>query len=314
MESNLGIPNGVDETEVRAEMRRAEPAPLKQLGAGLGIYLLAQFASTIIIAASTLTAGANAFDSAAAFTENPIAVSIALGASAVVSVVGFLVAVPRLTGRRAFELRGPRAWPELARGLLLGFAPMAVAVGILALLGVYRVSDVSLNVGLLTGLMIGVGAAFAEEIFFRGFLLRVLDKQFGSWAALIVVSLLFGALHLTNPGATVWGAIAITLVAGPLLNGAYLLTRRLWLPIGIHLAWNASQSGLFGINVSGVGTGRGLLEAELIGPVWLTGGSLGIEGSVVLVMLGTVAGVTVTLLAYKCGRMLPRRSRRGSIA
>lgn len=108
-------------------------------------------------------------------------------------------------------------------------------------------------------------------------------------------------------------ASAIVLAAGPLLNAAYLLTRRLWLPIGIHLAWNAAQSALFGIDVSGSGSGRGLFESELRGAEWLSGGSMGIEGSIVLVAIGTAFGVGLTVLAHRRGRMLPGHGRQEAV-
>ncbi|MFT4200229.1 lysostaphin resistance A-like protein [Gordonia sp. (in: high G+C Gram-positive bacteria)] len=276
----------------RDDLLRPEPRPWWQLLAGIVIYAVAQLAAGFV---------------AGLFAVSAQGTMAGLAVAALLSIAGFLAVVPRLTGRPAYELRGPGATREFGLGLVLGAATMCLAVGVLAAVGSYRVVDVGLGSGIGVGLMIGVGAAFAEEIFFRGFLLRLLDKRFGSWPATIVVSLLFGAVHLGNPQATVWGAVAIVLAAGPLLCGAYLFTRRLWLPIGIHLSWNAVQSGVFGINVSGVGSGRGLIESELTGPAWLSGGSMGIEGSVVLVALALALGLGFLVLAQRRGCMLPRR-------
>lgn len=326
-------------TTLQLDLGRPEPKPVKQFLAGLGVFLVAQVASAFVLAAFAIVAlfGDLATDAGAAesislemsadadgmqvdgfelgdiLALSPAGTAAGLAVGAALSVLGFLLVVPRLSGRRAFELTGPRAWREFGIGLAIGAAPIVLAVGVLALVGSYRVTDVSLNWGILAGVMIGVGAAFAEEVFFRGFMLRLLDKRFGSWVALAGVSLVFGLIHLTNPGATLWGAIAIVLAAGPLLNAAYLLTRRLWLPIGIHLAWNAAQSALFGIDVSGSGSGRGLFESELRGAEWLSGGSMGVEGSIVLVAIGTAFGVGLTVLAHRRGRMLPGRGRREAV-
>ena len=73
---------------------------------------------------------------------------------------------------------------------------------------------------------------------------------------------------------TWFSAIAIMLEAGVLLGSAYFLTRRLWLPIGLHIGWNFTQGGVFGIAVSGHPS-SGLLQAVLSGPTWLSGGAFG---------------------------------------
>lgn len=141
--------------------------------------------------------------------------------------------------------------------------------------------------------MLGVGPALIEEIFFRGVLLRLLDQRFGSMVALAATSLFFGRAHLANPEGTVAGALAIALEAGLMLGAAFLLTRRLWLAIGIHLAWNFFQGGVFGGNVSGsdLNESGGLFRSELSGPDWLTGGTIGVEGSVVAVLICVAAGL-----------------------
>jgi hypothetical protein len=97
--------------------------------------------------------------------------------------------------------------------------------------------------------------------------------------ALVISVLLFGLAHLGNPNATLYGAAAIGIEGGMLLGVAYLLTRRLWLPIGIHFGWNFIQAGVFGPNLSGHEV-ESLLQSRLSGPELLSGGALGVEGSV----------------------------------
>jgi uncharacterized protein len=110
---------------------------------------------------------------------------------------------------------------------------------------------------------------------------------------------------LLNHGATLLNAGAVMLEAGILLAAAYMLTRRLWLCIGIHFAWNFTQGGIFSAAVSG-GTANGLLEAKLVGPVWLTGGAFGAEASVVAVVVCLAAGLLLLLAARRKGHvMLP---------
>ena len=91
----------------------------------------------------------------------------------------------------------------------------------------------------------------SEELLFRGILFRWIEEFGGSWAALIVTSVLFGAAHLVNPNATYIAAVGIAVEAGVMLGAAYMLTRSLWFPMGIHAAWNFTQGEIFDIPVSG---------------------------------------------------------------
>jgi hypothetical protein len=87
-------------------------------------------------------------------------------------------------------------------------------------------------------------------------------------------------------------AIAIMVEAGVFLSAAYMLTRRLWLPIGIHAGWNFAQGGIFGVSVSGTGA-TGILQSTLTGPVWLSGGEFGAEASVVAIAICGTLGIAL---------------------
>ena len=88
-----------------------------------------------------------------------------------------------------------------------------------------------------------------------------------------------------------------------ILAAAYLLTRRLWFAIGIHAAWNFTQSGIFSVPTSGIPM-HGLFVAELSGPPWLTGGAFGVEASAVAVALCTAFGLSLLALAARRGRFV----------
>jgi membrane protease YdiL (CAAX protease family) len=90
----------------------------------------------------------------------------------------------------------------------------------------------------------------------------------------------FALLHWQNPGATVVST-ANTALAGVWLAVAYLRTRSLWFPLGIHWSWNLVQGPVLGLAVSGQNfSSHTLLHATDLGPAWLTGGRYGIEGGV----------------------------------
>jgi membrane protease YdiL (CAAX protease family) len=154
---------------------------------------------------------------------------------------------------------------------------------VLAAIGVYQVDGWNPVAVLAPALAAAVLAGVFAELLVRGLLFRVVEQAQGTWVALASSAVVFGALHLFNPGATVVTAAAIALQAGVLLGLAYVVTRRLWLPIGLHVAWNAIQGGVFGSPASGIPT-EGLLRSQLTGPALLSGGGFGVEGSVVTVL------------------------------
>ena len=232
----------------------------------------------------------------------------------VMTVWGYRLLIRWTARRRAFEMSGPDALHELAVGMGLGTGLMCAVFGILALVGAYRISRVGWSEGILVGAEAGVLGGFTEEMLMRGVALRLIETRLGSLWALTLTSFIFGLLHLFNPEASLYDCLAIVLEAGLLLGACYLLTRRLWLSIGVHSAWNFVQGGIFGSDISGTGSGRGLFEAAFSGPDWLTGGDMGVEGSVVTVVVCTVAGVVVLLTARRRGMLVPRRSRRTVVA
>jgi len=188
---------------------------------------------------------------------------------------------------------------NLGLGLLAGFAIMALAVGVAAAIGVYRITgpgDTSTLVLELVGTAIVPG--FMEELFFRGILFRWLEEFGGSWLALLLTSALFGAAHLGNPNATAFSAFCIAVEAGVLLGAAYMVTRSLWLPMGLHAAWNFTQGEIFDIPVSGTKV-HGFVTARLSGDPLLTGNGFGLEASLIAIVIATVFGLWLLWLAIR---------------
>ena len=132
---------------------------------------------------------------------------------------------------------------------------------------------------------------------------RHLEDFGGSWFALALTSALFGVAHIFNPNATFFSSFAIAVEAGILLGGAYMLTRSLWAPIGLHAAWNFTQGQVFDVPVSGI-DGTGLVEAKLSGPELLSGGTFGLEASVIALVIATGAGIWLVVRAVRAGHVL----------
>lgn len=220
-------------------------------------------------------------------------------------VVASYTAYVRVIEKRAVtELSGPHAAPEFGAGLLFGAMLFCTTIGILAALGVYQVTGNNGWAAMLRFLPACILAGFLEEILIRAILFRILERWLGSWIALGLSALVFGALHLFNPGANLLDGAAIALEAGVLLAAAYMVTRRLWLCIGMHIAWNFTQGGIFSVAVSGGGGQGGFFQSRMVGPEWLTGGAFGAEASVAALAVCLAAGVALLVVAAKKGHVM----------
>jgi membrane protease YdiL (CAAX protease family) len=216
--------------------------------------------------------------------------------------IGFVHFVER---RPVSELALPGAGRELGIGLLIGAGLYTACVLILMLLGIYRIDGTNSVRFMLPALAMALSSGVFEELLFRGVLFRIIEESLGSWVALLISCLLFGFMHLVNPQGTIEGALFISIEAGVLLAAAYMLTRRLWLSMGFHFAWNYTQSGIFSGIVSGNDAAQGLIKATITGPDVLTGGSFGLESSLIAFLLCTSTGVILLIMAIRQGKIVP---------
>jgi uncharacterized protein len=225
---------------------------------------------------------------------------VALTWSVALALFAIIVLVERTTaGRSLAQIGFPRknAARDFAFGLLIGAALFCGVIVQLALTGHYRVEAVHITSDLAIAVLLFLPGAAIEEMLFRGVLFRLLEEWIGTWIALIVSAALFGLAHLANPGATAESAFAIALEAGVLLGLAYIVTRNLWLPIGLHFAWNFCEGPVFGTTVSGGHAAlKSAVTAHLDGPTWLTGGTFGPEAGICAILASLVA--SVAFLAY----------------
>jgi membrane protease YdiL (CAAX protease family) len=225
--------------------------------------------------------------------------------------LAYVKAVRFVEHREVAELARDGAVADVRRGTLIGLALFALTIGIIATFGGYHAGWGSIGVMITTfGLLAAL--AIAEELIFRGVLFRIVEEMAGTWGALIVSALTFGALHLVNPDATVWGALAIAIEAGLMLGSAYAATRTLWLPIGMHFGWNLAEGGIFGVTVSGSHGTVGLLKGTMTGSAVLTGGSFGPEASLVAILTCGIPTILFLRLAARRGRIHPRKIHRPS--
>ena len=198
------------------------------------------------------------------------------------------------------DLSLKRLIPHTLLGILVGFLFMILVVSTIVATGSATVdwkgfsADKQFSV-----LMMFLTVAVGEEMIFRGVVFRWIDERWNTWVALLVSAIFFGWIHISNDNATWWSSLAIAIEAGLLLGAAYKWSGTLWLPIGIHWAWNYTQGNIFGFAVSGTDAGTTLLVPTTYGPDIITGGAFGPEASIVAVLLGTLITIVFLFNRYR---------------
>ena len=197
------------------------------------------------------------------------------------------------------------AWKDIAVGTLLGAVPVSLLMGLAVIGGYGSVSSGGMNVEnfvsmLLPMLTAGFLLAAWEEFVLRGYLLRQLSLGFNPAAAVVITGLLFGLMHSGNPGAN-WQGLLYTAIGGILMGWLVLRSGSLWLLIGYHFGWNATASGLFGLELSGFEEKGSIFHSTVSGADWLTGGSYGFEASLPAVIFEVLVLSTALLLIRRKG-------------
>lgn len=197
---------------------------------------------------------------------------------------------------------------DLVWGLILGAFALVLAILIGVTFGGLSfqfnrdagTTSILLTLGVLFAVFVVAGAF--EEAFFRGYMLQTFARARLAWLAIVITSIFFAFGHLNNPGANYFSTIN-TVLAGVWFSVAYLKTRTLWFPFGLHMIWNWLQGAIFGIEVSGL---KHLAAAPLLqeidrGPAWLTGAEYGIEGGIA----STIAIIFSIVLIYFLPNLKP---------
>ena len=223
----------------------------------------------------------------------------------IVSFVALLLlyaAFVRLIERRPaheISLRGAPA--ELGGGILIALGLVGIMALILSASRVYRIEETGPAIVLLNALFLFGFGAFMQELLFSIMLFRLVEEWLGTVAGVAIIAATFALMHLINGNATVWSTLALML-GQLLLVGAFIYTRRLWLVWGIHWGWNFFQDGVLGMPNSGITSLPSWIKATITGPSWLTGGTYGLETSIVALMLTLSLAAIVLRRATRAGQ------------
>lgn len=170
------------------------------------------------------------------------------------------------------------------QGIFLGLCEVSLLVGLIAAFGGYSFGSLALHGSSLIGwglrwAVTFVLVGFSEEFMFRGYVQYTLTRGIGFWPAAVCLSVAFGAAHWSNPGEGIVGVLNVV-VTGLVFAFALRRTGNLWLALGWHASFDFGETFLFSVPNSGFVFDHHLSNAVLHGPAWLTGGTVGPEGSV----------------------------------
>ncbi len=221
-----------------------------------------------------------------------------------VCALGYWAYARRVERRDVSELSGNGAVVEWTRGAGLG-----VLLGLLTLvplwaLGVYRIEGLGDGLPLVKQIPEMLLVSVLEELLTRGVMFRIAEQAWGTRRALLLSTALFVAAHL--PSEINLMGVLVTAAASLAFTAAYLLSRRLWLPMGMHFAWNYLFSAVFSVPVSGH-EAQGWLRGSMSGPEWLSGGAYGVEASAIALLVWAVSSTLMLRRAHAAGQFRPRR-------
>ena len=191
---------------------------------------------------------------------------------------------------------GGRFW----QGIVWGIGMITAMILLIRAFGGYSFGELALRGTALWGYAVLWGAAFLlvglfEEFSFRGYSQFTLTTGLGFWPAATILSAAFGALHLGNRGEDRIGALSV-FVIGMFFCLTLWRTGNLWFAVGLHAAFDWGETYLYSVPDSGLVAPGHLLNSSFHGPTWLTGGSVGPEGSAIAFLVVGLAAVLFVIV------------------
>jgi uncharacterized protein len=219
----------------------------------------------------------------------------------------YILVYQRLEKRKITELSTSKLPQYLAAGVLLGGTLAAAIVLIQYFAHSLTVTATRSFLPLLPNLWNTFVNSIIAEVLIIGIFFRIIEEWLGTYIALSLLIIIFFALHITAPGATVISAACVAMHAALLNAASYIYTRRLWSPIAIHFAWDYSFAAIAGASVNDNTLDYSLLATTANGPDLLTGGYFGPQGSIQAGLLCLLTGAMLLRLSQKSNHIIRRR-------
>ena len=223
---------------------------------------------------------------------------------AILSIISYFYLFKFYEKRKITEFSKNGIIKNLTVGIILGVILQSLTIFVIYLKGGYSVISINPILYIVPPLTMAFTSAVFEETLMRGIIFRITEEKLGSYFALLISAILFGAMHLANPNSSLTAGIGLAIQAGLLLAAAYIYSRNLWFPIALHFAWNFTQSAIFGANVSGNTISKTLITSKIEGAEWFTGGQFGPEGSIQATVFCLIATIILLILSHKEGKII----------
>jgi len=218
-------------------------------------------------------------------------------------IISYVLFFKNYERRKVVEFAYQGLVKNLIIGASVGFILQSLTILVIYLNGGYRIVAINPLSFIVIPFVTMLTVSIIEEVLVRGIIFRITEEKLGSYIALTISSLIFGALHLANPHSSLLSGLCVT-TAGFLLGSVFIYSRNLWFPIALHFAWNFTQSGIFGAVTSGNEKSSSLLEAKIQGLEIITGGEFGPEGSIQATLICLIAAVIFLFLSFNGNKII----------
>jgi len=223
--------------------------------------------------------------------------------SIIVILLFYRLYVKYIERRKSYEITLNDNFKEFCMGFIISLGLVGSMVLLMFVLGYYKINNLNSGKIVLDSIFFFGMGAFIQVLFFRIIVFRLAEELFGSWIALILISLIFGIAHLVNENATIGTSLAI-MIMDVLLIAAFIYTRRIWFVWGLHMSWNFFQDGIFGMPNSGVTQFPSWIDPIISGPKWITGGNFGIEASYIAILMSLFVGIIILKIAINNNKIV----------
>ena len=233
--------------------------------------------------------------------DKSIADPIIIFISSILLLVSYYYLFRLYDKRKITELSIKYLPKEMFGGFIFGFSTISLSIFILYLLGYYQafsITTVHYSARLFTVLIF---AALVEDLFHRGLIIREIENWLGSNIA-IVIAMLVELQHIFNPNFKIFDLL-LYLIWGFTMAMMFIYTKRIWLPYFFHIGWNFAQP-FYGSNLTGTSDMGTIIQSKFNGPELLTGGAVGIEGSIFTASFLLFIGIALYYLAKKEGKII----------